>query len=190
MQRQPEPRLFIAVSLPAGLKRMLADWCEKQSETWAFGKWVNQEDYHITLKFLGNCTPRQIREITEELRGLAAVASPFSLTLAGLGTFGRPASPRILWAGVSGDLPALTSLEQKIGNRLAPLGFPREERPYRPHVTLARKCQMHDFPAPELLQAAWPERLTQTWIVRELILYETKLGKQPMYHAMARFPFR
>ncbi|MGA9172520.1 MAG: RNA 2',3'-cyclic phosphodiesterase [Thermoactinomyces sp.] len=189
MKRPLEPRLFIAIPLPAHLKQLLADWCEKQRQKWFFAKWVYWEDYHITLKFLGNCTAQQIKGITEELRGQAETHSPFSLKLKGLGTFGRPDSPRILWAGVGGDLPALELLERRIVNRLIPLGFSPEERPYRPHVTLARKCQTPFFLSSQQLQTEWPQELTKTWLVQEMVLYETKLGRQPMYHALARFPF-
>jgi 2'-5' RNA ligase len=56
----------------------------------------------------------------------------------GLGTFGPPAAPRVVWAGVGGDLPALVALQERLAGALEARGFPREARPFAPHLTLAR----------------------------------------------------
>jgi 2'-5' RNA ligase len=135
---------------------------------------------------LGNCTKEQISRIVAELDQLALRQSPFLLHLKGLGTFGRPEQPRILWAGVDGGLPALQSLQQQIVKQLTPIGFSQENRPYRPHVTLARKYQGQVFPQLELERFRWDRG---DWEVNEIVLYETKLGEQPMYHIVERFPF-
>ncbi|HST88229.1 MAG TPA: RNA 2',3'-cyclic phosphodiesterase, partial [Ktedonobacterales bacterium] len=70
--------------------------------------------------------------------------SPFTLTVVGLGVFGPPSAPRVLWCGVGGDVPALLRLQAALADRLDAAGFPREQRPFAPHLTLARFKQPLD----------------------------------------------
>jgi 2'-5' RNA ligase len=184
-----EPRLFVAVPLPAEVRERLSALCAELKQRWDFSRWVHREDYHITVQFLGNCDLDQMERIIAELSSLSEHQPPFILRLQGIGTFGRPEQPRILWAGVDGDLAALHDLQEKVVRLLTPIGFPPEDRPYRPHVTVARKCLSSGFPPrPDQLVRLGSEVET-SWTVEEIVLYETRLGQRPMYHAVRRFPF-
>lgn len=185
----PTHRLFVAVPVPEEQKQLLNRWCRERKKEWPFAKWVFAEDYHITLQFLGDCTRGQLESIVSALEAAVVKQAPFTLTIQGLGTFGRPEQPRILWAGVSGELEKLHQLQQQVTGHMGPIGFPPEDRPYRPHITVARKYQKNDFTTYPIGQMDPWETSRRSWKVREIILFETRLGERPMYHALYRFPF-
>ncbi|WP_054948676.1 RNA 2',3'-cyclic phosphodiesterase [Numidum massiliense] len=139
-------RLFVALPLSQDVRAVLYRWTRTECERLPFRKWVHRDDYHITLHFLGDCAPSQTEAIAEKLRIAADQVSPFSLQLTShLGTFGKREQPRILWAGVAGDTSALKRLQAAVVTALTPLGFAGEERPYRPHITIARQYRRRDF---------------------------------------------
>jgi 2'-5' RNA ligase len=132
-------RLFIAVELPPAWTEALA---ATQRALRRYGlerlRWVRPEGIHLTLKFLGNVDEARVSALTRTLEETAAEHAPFALRLSRLGAFGPPARRRVVWAGVAGDLDALTRLRQTVERRAAALGFPAERRPFSPHLTLAR----------------------------------------------------
>ena len=127
-------RLFIGIDIPEELRRRLQAYIARLDKQLPPGsvKWTHPEGWHITLKFLGETT--KIDAIKSALQ--APRVEPFEIRLRDVGFF-TPRSPRVFWAGIeaSGALPALAA---EIEGLLAPLGFPREDKPYRPHITLAR----------------------------------------------------
>lgn len=189
MNHRPEPRLFVAVSLPSLLKQQLARWMESKKTEWEFSKWVYEQDLHLTLHFLGNTTEQQMKEIKSALQEVVRKQDPFTLELDGLGIFGRAEQPRILWTGVRGELHPLHHLQKEVVTALSPIGFPAEDRPYRAHVTLARKYQQDHFPMAQLNQENLGDLLGRKWTIQEIVLYETRLGQKPMYHMVSAFPF-
>ncbi|MDN4593990.1 RNA 2',3'-cyclic phosphodiesterase [Polycladomyces subterraneus] len=186
-------RLFVAVRLDRPCRQLLTQWCEQiRSTGWdTFGKWVHPEDYHVTLFFLGACKPEQVPYLQQQLTRVAGKQTPFTLKLNGIGVFGIPRRPRILWAGVDGDVPTLNALQEKVVQALTPLGFHREDRPFRPHITLARQYKRNDFDAEQVneIVVSTAERGAE-WMVKDLVLYRTMWGRVPMYEPMAVLPFR
>lgn len=183
----PSPRLFVAVPLPTELKSHLAQWVQGKRREWSFSKWVDTADYHITLHFLGSCTPEQVDAIIPALANVAQTQKSFSLQMKGVGTFGRSSEPRILWTGVTGEINTLTQLQKRITDALTPIGFPAEDRPYRAHITVARKYRDNHFPVQQLqTEKEWEGG---SWRVDHIVLYETKMGQTPMYHVQERFEF-
>ncbi|MBV8810285.1 MAG: RNA 2',3'-cyclic phosphodiesterase [Acidobacteriaceae bacterium] len=128
-------RLFTAIDLPAEvllrLERLLA---ALRSE--ALIKWSPLDNLHITTKFIGEWQERRLDELDAALAGVGP-REPFSLELKDLGWFPNERSPRVLWAGVHGG-QWLEELARATEERLVPLGIPREERAFSPHLTLAR----------------------------------------------------
>jgi 2'-5' RNA ligase len=102
-------------------------------------KWVRPEGLHLTLKFLGDVGEASQPNLRAALGQVASggEARPVSLHIEGFGVFPDYRRPRIVWAGVSPD-PALELLQHRVEQVFAPLGFPTEARPFRPHVTLGR----------------------------------------------------
>jgi len=135
-------RSFIAIELPEEIKRGLARLRgELEREEHTFVKWVDVEGIHLTLKFLGNIPLKRVAEITNAMEEATQGISPFHLEISGLGAFPDLKQPRVLWVGIGGDIDKLSSLQQKIDSALASLGFAKEERPFVPHLTLARVRQ-------------------------------------------------
>jgi len=132
-------RSFIAIELPQNVKDGLTRLRGKlETAEHPFVKWVNPESIHLTLKFLGNIPFKQVAEITKAIEAASKGISPFHLEISGLGGFPNLKQPRVLWVGIGGEIDKLVSLQQNIDLALSPLGFAKEERPFVPHLTLAR----------------------------------------------------
>ncbi len=140
MSHNPEQiRSFIAIELPEEAKKGLARLRrELEGDEHRFVKWVDPGGIHLTLKFLGNIPAKRVPEITEAMKEATQGISPFHLEISGLGAFPSLRQPRVLWVGVGGEVDKLSRLQQSIDSALAALGFAKEERPFVPHLTLAR----------------------------------------------------
>ncbi len=143
MTRNPEDvRAFIAIELPDDVKKGLALLRkELKRDEHRFVKWVDPEGIHLTLKFLGDIPSRRVTEITGAMEAAARGFTPFGLEISGLGAFPRLEQVRVIWVGVGGEVDRLKDLHKRIDAELAALGFAREERPFTPHLTLARVRQ-------------------------------------------------
>ena len=135
-------RSFIAIELPEEVRRGLAKLRSELERTeHRFVKWVDPEGIHLTLKFLGNIPFKQVAEVTKAIEEAAQGIPPFHLEISGLGAFPNLKQPRVLWVGIGGEIDTLLRLQQNIDFVLASLGFAKEERPFMPHLTLARVRQ-------------------------------------------------
>ncbi len=185
-----QPRLFIAVPVAPYVKDALSELCERWKTGFPFHKWTHSDDYHITIKFLGETEPDAVQHIKRLAEDISARFAPFSLSVGGLGTFGPPSAPQILWAGVNGQLPVLHALQREIEQEMVRLRFPKEERAYRPHLTLARKYRgCVPFLRDSLRQLAVPDDCSPlTWTAQSIVLYESRPQRRPMYAPVAEFP--
>ena len=140
VSRGPEQiRSFVAIELPEEAKKGLARLRKQlERDEHKFVKWVDPGGIHLTLKFLGNIPSKRVTEITEAMGKAVQGISPFRLEISGLGAFPSLKQARVLWVGIGGELDQLSKLQQNIDSVLAALGFAREERPFVPHLTLAR----------------------------------------------------
>lgn len=133
-------RLFFAVPIPEDVREGLA---RVQAELRASAgdngiKWVAPEQFHYTLKFLGETPEEDIPQALEAARPVAAQSAPFSLTLAGVGAFPQQRRPQVLWVGATEGVPLLTRLAESLDRSLTERGFAPETRRFNPHLTLAR----------------------------------------------------
>ncbi|CCO09113.1 RNA 2',3'-cyclic phosphodiesterase [Desulforamulus hydrothermalis] len=182
-------RLFIAVRLPDSIKQRLAAVQAVLRQTGAAVKWVEQHQFHLTLKFLGETPPPQVPAIVEAIRTCGAAAAPFELSLGSLGVFPDRGKPRVIWAGLGGNRQALTALQACLEQQLMPLGFPPENRPYTPHLTLGRFRQ--PGADAELLgqMARHKHSLQGEWQVADLHLMQSVLTPRgPVYTILAAVP--
>lgn len=120
-----------AAALSASLRRRFADERIR-------ARWVSPQNMHLTLRFLGPVAPGQVPTLKEALDPLAARHAGFLATFGGLGAFPRPDHPSVLWAGVAAGAEAFANLAADISQTADALGFPQEDRPFHPHLTLAR----------------------------------------------------
>jgi 2'-5' RNA ligase len=182
------PRLFIAVPIDERWREKLTRQCTSLKSKLPFQKWTDPEDYHITLKFLGDTASAQIQQLERLVESITKATAPFELTEKGWGTFGPHAAPSILWAGVGGDISSLNNLHRIVEISMADLGFPQENRSFHPHVTLARRYKGKTplmTPIKQLLPE--PEGQPIEWSVKEIKLYQSHLQKRPMYEAISTF---
>lgn len=171
------------------MKQQLYAWHKQYRNQFPFRRWVFEQDYHITLKYLGTCDNEQVNFVKQKLASLVALHQPFRLQLSDLGTFGREEKPRILWAGVQGDLPILHHLQANMEEAMENLGFSRENRPYRPHVTLAKHYSGSMFDR-STAATLWRKLVLDSWEVGSIVLYRTELGRQPMYVVEGEYSFQ
>jgi 2'-5' RNA ligase len=184
-------RLFVALEPPEPVRRRLAAVADELRR--AAGRagdevrWVRPENVHLTLQFLGAVPEERVAAVEAALRDAAAGGRPLSLSLHGAGGFPNARRPRVLWAGLEGDLAPLAALAADLGARLAKLGFPPEDRPFSPHLTLGRAREGRGAPglAGALARAAQAE--ATPWRATELVLFESHLSPRgPRYEAVAR----
>jgi 2'-5' RNA ligase len=132
-------RSFIAAELPKNIKSELdglqRDFLKKGLN---YVKWVNPSGIHLTLKFLGNVDINDLSKITTAIEEGCKGFHKFSIELTGLGVFPNYRKPRVIWVGLEGQLSTLINLQKQIDDRLESLGFPKEKRPFSPHITLGR----------------------------------------------------
>ncbi|MEK3866657.1 RNA 2',3'-cyclic phosphodiesterase [Paenibacillus sp. FSL H7-0716] len=187
-------RLFLAVKLPSELQEIVAQACSKLSENFDFAKWTNPQDYHITLQFLGDTPKSKIPDLVKFLRQTAGQGRPFNLSLDKWDTFGLPASPRVLWIGVSGEIEALNQLAARVHSATFPLGFSGESRAYKPHLTVARKYRGKNSYDDKLLENLlkldedWNlKNYQRDWTIDSFVLYATRMYAIPMYEIIEKF---
>ena len=132
-------RVFVSLGLSAEARETLVDAVERIRVEIPDGiQWARPDGMHLTLKFLGNIPSANVSPLLGCVGELASANRGFGLKLTGLGVFPNRRKPRVLWAGVGGDLDALSSLQQAAEDAINALGYPAEQRPFRPHITLGR----------------------------------------------------
>lgn len=182
-------RLFVAIPIDQRWREQLTEHSTLLKSNLPFQKWTHPEDYHITMKFLGDTSIGQLQKIEKLLVKVAENSNPFEIKGKGWGTFGSQASPSILWAGVGGDLNSLRNLHQRIEDSLAKL-FPKENREFNPHLTVARRYNGQEplkTSIEEYLPAASEPNINCS--VNEIKLYQSHLQKIPMYEPIISYKF-
>jgi 2'-5' RNA ligase len=109
--------------------------------------WVAVENFHVTLKFLGEIDEARVAPVIEAFTAAVARHAPFTIDVGGLGAFPSATRARVLWAGIGAGAGALGALAATVETALAAIGFPREERAFSPHITLGRVRDPRRLPA-------------------------------------------
>jgi len=127
-------RVFIAVDLPSEVRNELSKIQRDLEPLTDTARWVAPESIHITLKFIGEVADKRLQDIDAALTGLTWKS--FAITVRGVGFFPGNRSPRVFWAGM--EAPTMQNLTEQLDSRMERLGFEKEKRAFRPHITLAR----------------------------------------------------
>ena len=130
-------RLFVAIDPGGAVRSRLAAVQETLRRTDAHVAWVPPGNLHLSLLFLGDVPAERLPLAADSLRESLAGVSGFVLRAAGVGFFGRPASPRVIWAGIE-EHAALAEAQRRVREAMGILDLSLEDRPYVPHVTLGR----------------------------------------------------
>lgn len=131
-------RAFVAVLLDEAVRAAVAAQVAELRPLAGSVSWVQPQNLHLTLKFLGEIDAEAIGAVTEALAEAASKAAPFTLAFHGLGAFPGLAQPRVLWVGVSQGALECRALQADVDAGLARRGFPKEARAYTPHLTIGR----------------------------------------------------
>ena len=176
-------RTFLGIGLPADVRESIVSAIAQVRGHHAPVAWTAPSNLHITLHFLGDISPERATDVERSMRALASGVEPFSLTPEGGGAFPGARSPRILWVGFREPLELVRQLQQNMEGALSAAGFPREDRPYHPHITVGRTRGA--------LPPAWGERFVRALSgkrfgvvpVSSVTLYESRLGPGGAVHA-------
>jgi 2'-5' RNA ligase len=131
-------RTFIAIELTNELHEELRILQQELKKSEIDAKWVSPENIHLTLKFLGNIDLNQAEQIKNILNEISKQSKPFYLNLSGIGVFPKLDHPRVLWVGVNEGKNESIEIAKKLEDDLEKIGFQKENRPFSPHLTLAR----------------------------------------------------
>lgn len=131
-------RAFLAVEIQEAAQEHLSDVIRQLSLTTSRVKWVDPRQIHVTLKFFADLTPHNRSVVEAALGEIASSVSPMPLAVRGLGAFRSGARMRVLWAGLEDPTGGLSAFQASMEQALEGRGIPREERPFRPHLTLGR----------------------------------------------------
>lgn len=176
-------RLFVALELPEDHRRRLY---ALRDPSWK-ARWATPDQFHLTLRFLGPVEEDRLPELTRTLAEIEAPA--FELAPRGLMVLPSLTRPRVLAAAV-GPVPELHALQAEIERRVVELGFTPENRPFRPHITLARLKQVPTAAVRSFLQRHRDFALTP-FPVRAFHLYESHLHPDgARYEMLHRFPLQ
>ncbi len=172
-------RLFVAIELPPAVREALRSAQAGLKEARIPVRWVAPEGAHLTLKFLGPTRPEQVPAISAALVDAVRAHRPLELETAELGCFPHVRAPRVVWLGLAGAVQALGALRDDVERLIAPLGFPTEQRPFSPHLTLGRTSK--DATRQEAARIG--QRITAThappvihWRVGSISLMRSDLG--------------
>ena len=137
--------------------------------------WEKPEKLHITLKFLGDIEPARVEALSSAAASAAASLEPFELTIEEPGTFPPHGQPRVLWLGLVDASGRLALMQRALETECAAVGFARESRPFKPHLTLAR---VRSPQGARELAAAHRETPfePQRFEVSELVVMRSELG--------------
>lgn len=138
MTQEERYRLFIAVKIAEDLGKNLVEVQKQLQKIVSEVKWTREDQFHITLKFLGEVPSSRVQEIAEQLLRVGQKTQPFEIELKGAGAFPNPFKPRVLWVGLERGEEEMTHLAQAVDQALQTLGFAPEDRPFKAHLTLGR----------------------------------------------------
>lgn len=176
----PMHRLFVAIRPPQPVRTFLLD----QMHGIEGARWQNDNQLHLTLRFIGEVDRHQAQDIAAALGSVSGPA--LSLMLDGVGTFDRRGRIDMLWAGVAPQ-DALRSLHKKVDRACESIGIAPDQRAYLPHITIAR---LNRSAGPvEGYLAAHAGLATPPFTIDHFTLFESEMGREgSVYHMVERYP--
>ncbi|PLS02026.1 RNA 2',3'-cyclic phosphodiesterase [Neobacillus cucumis] len=184
------PHFFFAVRIPEETKLTMKNHIERLKQDIPFSKWVHHMDLHITLAFLGSAEPEKLKKAENYVKKALKNEESFTLKINKLGIFGKKDSPRVFWADTESS-EELNCIRKKVYSACETAGFQLETRPFKPHITLARKWK-EPYEFQEDLLKVWGELQPEplNFHAQEVVVYQTHLNQTPKYEAITIFPLQ
>ena len=191
MSQRSEWRVFCAVELPDVVRARLEDHILRlrKEVPEAAASWSRVENIHLTLKFFGNVEVKRIEKISAAAERVVKQFSTFPIAVGETGVFPRPSRPQVLWIGVSDPSGQLSALQEKFEDECAAEGFEKEDRAYRPHLTIARLRKPEG--ARQLAEAHLRMQFETIEVrLKELVIFRSELSsKGSRYTPISRVSF-
>ena len=137
-------RAFIAIEISEELKGALERIESHLKYAGADIKWAKPDSIHLTLKFLGDITEEQRKEISGKLDEISKSVQPFDVTLKDIGAFPKIEHPRVIWVGLDNGAAQSVEIASRVEAALSTLGFAKEDRAFSPHLTIGRVRSSHN----------------------------------------------
>jgi RNA 2',3'-cyclic 3'-phosphodiesterase len=186
-------RTFIAAEISSEVRSSAMRLINRLRDSQAKVKWIEAENLHFTLKFLGDVAAERINDVCRAVEEAASPFTPFELVAKGCGAFPSPSRPRTVWLGVEEGTEPMELLAQAIERLLEPLGFAREHRRFTPHLTLGRVREGSAAGLKQLseLLGKYAEFDAGSMVVDEVTVFSSTLRRGgPKYEPLARIALR
>lgn len=181
-------RCFIAVELSEPVRAAIAGAVEDLRQSGADVRWVNTENIHITLKFLGDTEEALLPDIRQRLAKKLFNYKPFCIKITGVGSFPAGRHPRVIWIGL-GESAALKALQADVESEMRAIGCPAEERPFAAHITVGRVKSGRRLPELTGKLTDMREVAFGDLEVRGVKVMKSELGRGgPVYTCLAEIP--
>lgn len=177
----------MAVAISEAIRGKLTEIQTRLKQTGADVGWVAPANIHLTILFLGNVFESQAAALAGATDGIAAGYPPHTLEVKGMGYFGRPQSPRVIWAGLTGNrltgnLQLLLALQREIATAAKRTGIFFDDKPFHPHLTIGRVRSARNAGALLAALETWPDTDFGTVIIDRILLMKSELTAQgPVY---------
>lgn len=185
-------RLFIAIAISESIRDALSDTVKtlRQSQTRAEKiKWVEPENYHLTLKFFGEVAENQLNSLTSALAESVKDQKKAALKFKGIGAFPNLDRARVLWAGAEGEVEAVSQLAQSIDQATVQAGLTPADKPFSSHLTLARFMTPPSKPLLDQMKIYSSQEFGSI-IVERISLIQSQLTPHgPIYSVVQEFNF-
>lgn len=182
-------RCFVAVPVGEGIRRRVGELQGTLRRVGADVKWVEEENLHLTLKFLGEMEEAALERLRGLLSAEASRWGPLAVEYSGTGVFPGEDRPRVVWVGVRGDVEKLAGLAAAVERAAAQVGVPREGRPFVAHLTVGRVRSPRHVPRLAEALRRCRESVFGRDEIREFLLFRSTLTPSgPVYEPLGRFP--
>jgi 2'-5' RNA ligase len=181
-------RTFVSVEIPEKFSEQIINIQKELEKTKPDIKWVEPENFHFNLKFLGSRTEAEIAKISEKTKAVASKHKKFALSIERMGCFPSDSSPRVVWLGVKQGADEISTLAGDIDESCSKLGIEKEKRKFEPHLTLGRIRSPKNQEA--LVKKINENRNIQigTFKVSKILLMQSKLSpKGPTYSILGKY---
>jgi 2'-5' RNA ligase len=181
-------RSFIAIAIDTGAKEKILCIIDNLKKSNADVKWADENQLHLTLKFLGDIDEALIQKISATLSSISSNFQIFTLTFSEIGWFPNINNPRVIWLGIEKGTEPLIALNEILETELEKIGFKRDGRKFTPHLTLARiRTQKNITSLTKLINDTNPQ-IQNEFKIDKLILYQSTLTPKraiytPIYEA-------
>ncbi|MGD2086174.1 MAG: RNA 2',3'-cyclic phosphodiesterase [Candidatus Aminicenantes bacterium] len=181
-------RVFIGIKLDERVHEEIEKFLEPFKKIASPIRWVRPGNVHVTLKFIGEVPEEKYTKIEKRLSEAEFDTGPFDLRLAGCGKFGRGNTLNIFWIGIAPSDP-LTRVFKKIENTLAKIGIEKENRPFKPHITVGRNKKNFNFKSLFNLIEENNQRLVSEFNVSHFQVFKSQLRPEgPIYTILKEIP--